>query len=57
MMKRKRLAEEQIIAILKVHEAEAKTADLCRTHGNSEQTFYNWKANMTEGKPLGRVRQ
>jgi putative transposase len=39
-MKHNRHSEEQIIAILKEHEA----ADLCRKHGISEQTFYNWKA-------------
>src|SRR5262245_26601633 len=43
-MKRKRHTEEQIIAILKEHEAGLKTADLCRKHAISEQTFYNWKA-------------
>jgi putative transposase len=43
-MKRKRHAEEQIIAILKEHEAGLKTADLCRKHGISEASFYNWKA-------------
>jgi putative transposase len=43
-MKRKRHSEEQIIAILKEHEAGLKTADLCRKHGISEQTFYNWKS-------------
>ena len=44
-MKRKRHTEEQIIAILKEHEARMKTADLCRKHGISEGCFYNWKAN------------
>jgi len=29
---------------LREQEAEAKTADLCRKHGISEATFYNWKA-------------
>jgi putative transposase len=43
-MKRNRHTEEQIIAILKEHEAGAKTADVCRKHGVSEATFYNWKA-------------
>jgi putative transposase len=43
-MKRKRHTEEQIIAILKEHEVGAKTADVCRKHGISEATFYNWKA-------------
>ena len=43
-MKRNRHTEEQIIAILKEHEAGSKTADVCRKHGVSEATFYNWKA-------------
>ena len=43
-MKRKRHTEEQIIAILKDHEAGVKTADLCRKHGISDASFYNWKA-------------
>lgn len=43
-MKSKRFAEEQIIAVLKESEAGAKTKELCRRHGVSEATFYNWKA-------------
>lgn len=43
-MKRKRFSEEQIIGVLREHEAGAKTADLARRHGVSEATIYNWKA-------------
>lgn len=43
-MKRIRFSEEQIIAVLREHEAGAKTADLARKHGISEATLYNWKA-------------
>jgi putative transposase len=45
-MKRKRHTEEQIITILKEHEAGMKTADLCRKHGISEASFYSWKAKF-----------
>ena len=43
-MKRKRFSEEQIIGVLKEHDFGVKTADLCRKHGISEATFYNWKS-------------
>jgi putative transposase len=45
-MKRKRFTEEQIIGVLREHELGTKTADLCRRHGISEATFYNWKSKF-----------
>ena len=45
-MKRKRFTEEQIIGVLREHELGAKTADLCRKHGISEATFYNWQSKF-----------
>jgi putative transposase len=45
-MKRSKFSEEQIIGVLKEHEAGVKTADLCRKHGISEATFYNWKSRF-----------
>ena len=43
-MKRSTYTDEQILAIVKEGEAGRKVADLCRTHGISEQTYYRWKA-------------
>ena len=45
-MKRKRFTAEQIIAVLREHEAGMKTGDLARKHGISEATLYNWKAKF-----------
>jgi putative transposase len=42
-MRRSRFSEEQIVSVLKEHEAGTQTAALCRRHGISEQTFYAWK--------------
>ena len=42
-MKRSRFTEDQIIGILKAHEAGVSVADLCRKHGVSDATFYTWR--------------
>ena len=43
-MKSKRFTEEQIIGILKQAQAGIKIVDLCRMHGISDATFYNWRS-------------
>lgn len=45
-MKRSRFTEEQIIGILKEHQAGLGAKDLCRKHGVSDATFYKWRARF-----------
>ncbi len=45
-MKKNRFTEEQIIGILKQQESSAPTAEVCRQHGISQATFYQWKAKF-----------
>lgn len=42
-MKGKRFSEEQIVYALKQAESGVRVAELIRTMGISEQTFYRWK--------------
>ena len=43
-MRRSKYGEEQIIGILKEHEAGVSTADVCRKYGISDATFYKWRS-------------
>ena len=49
-MKRSRFTEEQIIGILKEHQAGLGAKDLCRKHGVSDATFYEWRAILAAWK-------
>lgn len=42
-MRRSKFSEQQIIGILKEHEAGQSAAELCRKHGISDPTFYKWR--------------
>lgn len=43
-MKSSRFTETQIIAILKEADAGMLVKDICRKHGISDATYYNWKS-------------
>ena len=55
-MRKSRYSEEQIVGILKESEAGVPTAELCRKHGISEQTFYRWKKQFA-GLGLSELRE
>ena len=43
-MKRSRFSETQIVAILKEADAGVAVKEICRKHGISDATYYNWKS-------------
>lgn len=58
-MKKSRFTESQIVAVLKEGEAGLPVADLCRKHGISSATYYNWKSKYSgvEVSELQRLRE
>lgn len=43
-MKKSRFTETQIVSILKEIDAGMKVEEICRKHGISNATYYNWKS-------------
>jgi len=43
-MRKGRFSEEQIIKVLKDHQAGIPIVELCRKHGISDATFYTWRS-------------
>ncbi|MHC2567707.1 putative transposase [Rhizobium leguminosarum] len=61
-MKLNRFTDEQIIGILKEHEAGTPVSELCRKHGVSDASIYKWKAKyggmkVSEAKRLELARE
>ena len=58
-MKKSRFTDSQIVAILKEADAGMKVADVCRAHGISQPTFYNWKSKYggLEVSELRRIKE
>ena len=53
---KKRYNEQQIISIIREGSASGKVAELCRKHGISDATYYNWKKKY-EGMTTGDLRR
>lgn len=43
-MKKSRFSETQIVSILNEADAGVPVKDICRKHGISDATYYNWKS-------------
>ena len=59
---KQRFTEEQIIKILKEHEAGKKAVDIVREYNITEQTFYRWKSkyggmDVSEAKRLKQLEE
>ncbi|PUZ20879.1 hypothetical protein DCC81_25290 [Chitinophaga parva] len=55
-MKKSKFTESQIIGILKSQESGHSVADICREHGISQPTFYQWKTKYS-GMEVAQVKK
>ena len=58
-MKKSRFSETQIVSIVKQYDQGATAVDLCREHGISNATLYNWKSKYggLEASQLKRIKE
>ena len=58
-MKKSRFSETQIVSILKLADAGMPVKEVCRKHGISEPTYYNWKSKYggMEASDLKRTKE
>lgn len=55
-MKKNQFSESQIIGILRSQESGRSVSEICREHGISQATFYNWKSKYS-GMDVSQLKQ
>ena len=55
-MKNSRFTESQIVSILKQQDAGMSVSNICREHGISQPTFFNWKKKYS-GMEVGSLKR
>lgn len=55
-MKNSRFTESQIVSILKQQDAGMSVSNICREHGISQPTFFNWKKKYS-GMDVGSLKR
>jgi putative transposase len=55
-MKKNKFSESQILGILKEQETGLKVSEICRKHGISDATFFNWK-NRYGGMTISEIKR
>ncbi|RYE56668.1 MAG: transposase [Sphingobacteriales bacterium] len=55
-MKKNKFSESQILSILKEQETGLKVSEICRKHGISDATFFNWK-NRYGGMTISEIKR
>jgi putative transposase len=58
-MKKSKISEAQIVAAIKEHEAGKSAADICRSLGVHQATFYSWKKKYSgmDNQELRRLKE
>lgn len=58
-MRKSKFTETQIVSILKEYDGGRAVTELCREHGISQPTFYNWKSKYggLDASQLKRIKE
>jgi putative transposase len=52
-MGKRKFKDEEVMEILKEHQAGVTVSDVCHRHGISPPTFYRWQSSQLKGSDFG----